>query len=171
MRFLIILISITLIKPCGNSDISTYYNILTKLQTNCDLFKSKSFTIEFCDLKLCSKTIPINITPFHFVVDSMNLIKTKDEKDSFISANLFDLNNHKNTFQNQNLDRFDNKNKFNIKLYCSDIINGLITCEAIESSSIYDTNDLIFGQSLLFLFKVIDSDNVKLIDSVIINNN
>jgi len=59
----------------------------------------------------------------------------------------------------------------NIQLYCSEVIDGLMTCETIEKKGVERNNDLIFGQSLLHLLRISESNDVKLIHSVLINNN
>ena len=169
MKFLIPLIFISLVKYCDSQSLNIYDQVIEELEANCFLIQKELRLKEDCLIKLSSKSITINITAFHEIVDSLNLIK-KEGMDSFTAANLFDLENHKDSFENEALTKIADKNT-NIQLYCSEVIDGLMTCETIEKKGVERNNDLIFGQSLLHLLRISESNDVKLIHSVLINNN
>lgn len=170
MKFhIILLLIISQIQSCKSQDAVLYKHILHDVRSECDSIKAKLSISDECSIQLSSKVIAINVTPFNDVLDSLRLIKKDKNTSSFEAANTFDLDNYQEAHINKDLERLQQKSDANVKLYCSYVFDGLITCEVTEKSNSND--ELIFGQSILFLYKVVDSHKVEQLGSVVLNNN
>ncbi len=173
MKVYVILLFIgSLIQPCQGQNISIYRDVLDEVKGECELIKEKLDLDEQCEIEFSTTIIELNITPFHDIVDSLNLIDKSEGFDSFAAANLFDLENYMESYQDPMLEGLANQGlNNNIRLYCSDIYSGLMTCEAVEKDQLNPNNELIFGRSVLFLFKITESNEVQMLSSIVLTKN
>ncbi len=170
--YIILFIVGSLIHSCESQDVSRYQDVLGKVKNECEIIKEKLDLKEQCEIEFSTKVVGINITPFHNVIDSLSLIDKNEDDDSFDVANLFDIENHIEPYEDLSLRKLVNEElNYNVKLYCSNTYNGLMTCEAVEKDRLNPNNELLFGRSILFLFKITKSNEVKKLSSVVLHNN
>lgn len=167
--YLILFTIVSCVKSCSGQGFNIFQKALDLVSKDCKNIEV-NIGLDRCDIKLSPIIIAINISPFHRLVDSLNLINIRPDEYSFEAAIYFDLKYHKESYENAVLKSTEKYENYNILLFCSDVYEGLMTCEAIESKYFNQNGNLNFGQSLLYLFKVKDSE-IELLNSVIINNN
>ena len=167
--YLIVFIIISCFKSCNGQGPIYFQKALDLVSKDCKNIEENMGVVR-CDIKLSSMIIAINISPFHRLVDSLNLIDIRPNENSFEAAIHFDLKYHNDSYENAVLKMTEKNNNYNILLFCSDVYEGLMTCEANESKYFDQKTSMNFGQSFLYLFKVKDSE-IELLNSVIIKNN
>ncbi|MBK8518113.1 MAG: hypothetical protein IPL55_18060 [Saprospiraceae bacterium] len=157
---------------CKLNKIAIYKDIKKHVENDCDLLSDYFDQTSKCKIMLSNKIIPVNVTPFYQCIDTLPLIKTITGVETFNDMNFFDLANHKQIYVNESLNLINNKyENFTIKLFCSDIISNLVTCEAVEISNFNSNNELIFGNSMLYLFYLDSNNKVKKLSLISLKNN
>lgn len=166
---------LVILSSCRAQELNVYNEIQNLVEDNCDeLYLSLGIDESECGVVLSARIIPITITPFHEIIDSLMLIPNNNKDSSFSNANLFDLRNYEESYELKSTTRREahaNRKVIYVRLYCSSEINGLITCEAVQIDQGNVNNELFFGESLLYLFKASKNNKVILIESTMIQNN
>jgi len=167
----IVIISFTYLLSCSQS-YDKHGLILKSISNDCKNIIEKLNTSNSCRIEFSTQVIPISITPFHDIIDSLGIMANGIES-SFDRANMFDIENHKDAYDRAELMNNNYKsNDHNLRLYCSDSIGGFITCELVKITDSGSINDLRFGKSLVYLFKDnIEHHEVQLIEIAEILNN
>jgi len=172
MKLLVFLI-LLLNNICFSQQYKYYEIIKNEIENNCNFIKKEFDLQNKCKIQMSAVIISINTTPFHKILDSLSLLPGLEKENSFTKANLFDLNNYKPNHNNFFLKKLNGNKpeKPNIRLYCSDKIHNLVTCEAVEINENDENNELMFGKSILYLFVLDKSNKIKWYRTTIIDKN
>lgn len=164
IRIIFYVLLFSLFSISCNSQKKILYNEIKKgISTDCAFLKTQFNLENNCKLFFSNESIPINTTPFYKEIDSISVFSKIDIKDPFEYLNLFDIDNFKETHKVKipsNLNR--DITAFNLKVFCSEEINGVITCEIIESKLKKGSykSEATFGQSVVFLLEISNNKSI-----------
>ena len=159
---------------CNEPTFNPYSDVYNHINSQHEYVALKLELMDSCIIAFDSKAVPIRITPFHNIIDSLNLIDNPKNEDSFYQSNMFDLERSESgRVRIGDIDLIGREDNIEstVNLYCSDIFSNLLTCECVASDNQSPSGGISFGLSLVYLFKLDSLDRIIYLDSKLVHNN